>query len=95
MSADLVVARRRAPDPYDAFFDIAPEDILLVLRQGTVVLRDASLDAAFVEVRGGESPLFSVRLGQTEKRVAENVGALLADLRACGVPANLPISVAQ
>jgi hypothetical protein len=40
---DFVVARRRGSDPWDAFFAITPEDILLVVKDGQPVLVDSSL----------------------------------------------------
>lgn len=42
---DFVVARRRRADPWDAFFAITPEDILLVVKDGETVLADRSLGA--------------------------------------------------
>jgi cytosine/adenosine deaminase-related metal-dependent hydrolase len=85
--ADVVVARKKARDPLDAFFAIDPEDVLLVLRAGSVVLCDASLQA--VRVR---RPCSSLRLGATTKRVAEDVPGLLACLGRYSVRPNLPIA---
>jgi len=42
---DFVVARRRRPDPWDAFFALTPDDILLVFKDGKPVLADRSLGA--------------------------------------------------
>jgi len=42
---DFVVARRRGSDPWDAFFAITPDDILLVVKDGQPVLADRSLGA--------------------------------------------------
>ena len=85
-AADLVVARKKAENPWDAFFAVQPEDILLVLRGGKVMLYDASLE---MQAPPG---LFSVvRLGATEKRVAEDIPALLAAIRSAGGRPNLPI----
>ncbi len=88
--ADLVVARKRAENRWDAFFSVNPEDILLVLRGGKVLLCDASLDAAFVP-----RPFSMVRLGGSAKWVAEDVPALLTRIRECGVEPNLPITEAR
>jgi cytosine/adenosine deaminase-related metal-dependent hydrolase len=87
MVADIVVARKNAQDPWDAFFAVNPEDILLVLREGSIVLCDASVDA------GPLVGSFSVvRLGSREKLVAEDVPGMFAALRKCGVESNLPIA---
>jgi cytosine/adenosine deaminase-related metal-dependent hydrolase len=42
---DFVVARRRRLDPWEAFFAVTPEDILLVVKDGQPVLADRSLGA--------------------------------------------------
>jgi cytosine/adenosine deaminase-related metal-dependent hydrolase len=84
--ADVVVARKKAHDPWDAFFAVDPEDILLVLRSGAVVLCDASLR---LRPPGGRFSV--VRLGTREKLVAEDVPEILAGIRQCGVEPNLPI----
>jgi cytosine/adenosine deaminase-related metal-dependent hydrolase len=83
--SDLVVARKKAHDAWDAFFAVDPEDILLVLKRGVVVLCDDSVDAV------PASGIFSViRLGARRKRVAEDVAGILAGIRACGIEPNLP-----
>jgi cytosine/adenosine deaminase-related metal-dependent hydrolase len=87
-NADLVVARKKAKGPYDAFFAVEPQDILLVLRRGQVVLHDASLGLPV-----GRGPLSMVGLGGSEKWVAEDVPAVLAGMREYGVEPNLPITV--
>jgi cytosine/adenosine deaminase-related metal-dependent hydrolase len=86
-TADLVIARKKASDPWDAFFAVTPEDILLVLKDGQVVLRDPS-------VAGGRDHAHASRigLGSTEKWVAEDVPDLLACLRRYGIASNLPIA---
>jgi hypothetical protein len=60
---------------------------LLVLRAGSVVLSDASIEA--VRVR---RPCSSLRLGATTKRVAEDVPDLFACLARYRVQPNLPIA---
>jgi cytosine/adenosine deaminase-related metal-dependent hydrolase len=85
--ANLVVARRKARNVYDAFFAVDPEDILLVLKGGAIVLCDASLD---IRPAGQSS---SVRIGTSEKWVAEDVPGIVAVLRKWGVQPNLPIAL--
>jgi cytosine/adenosine deaminase-related metal-dependent hydrolase len=86
-TADVVVARKKARDPWDAFFAVEPEDVLLVLRAGGVVLSDASLEG--VRAR---RPCSALRLGAATKRVAEDVPGLLGSLRRYAVEPNLPIA---
>ncbi len=86
--ADVVVARKRARDRWDAFFSVTPEDILLVLRNGQVVLCDRSVDAIADRQDGSV-----VRIGSTAKWVAEDVSEILARMRHHGVASNLPVTV--
>jgi cytosine/adenosine deaminase-related metal-dependent hydrolase len=88
-AADVVVARRKARDPLDAFFAVTPEDILLVLRAGEVLLFDRSVQAV------ARRPGSVVRLGSTAKWVAEDVPDLLARMGRHRVASNLPVSVAE
>jgi cytosine/adenosine deaminase-related metal-dependent hydrolase len=84
--ADFVVARKKARDPWDAFFAVNPEDILLVVREGNVILRDASLDVGPLA-----APFSIVRLRGTEKLVAEDVPEILAAIRRYGIEPNVPL----
>jgi cytosine/adenosine deaminase-related metal-dependent hydrolase len=88
-TADVVIARRKAQDPWDAFFAVDPEDILLVLRDGAPILCDASVEGVRID-----GPWSSLRLGAATKRVAEDVPDLLARLRRYAAAPNLPIAVA-
>lgn len=87
-AADLVVARKKALDRWDAFFAVDPEDVLLVLRAGSVVLCDASIKPP----RAGR-PWSALRLGAATKLVAEDVPDLLACLARYRVQPNLPIDL--
>jgi cytosine/adenosine deaminase-related metal-dependent hydrolase len=90
--ADLVVAKKKRPNRWDAFFAVDPEDILLVLRGGAVVLCDASLDWA---PRGGpfSSQFSTVRIGASEKLVADDVPAICGAIRSYGIAPNTHIAV--
>ncbi|MBB6254209.1 hypothetical protein [Nitrospirillum iridis] len=70
---DLVIARRTASDPWDAFFALTPADLLLVARGGRPVLVDDRLEAP---------PGFgALRVGGTRKHLALPVADLLAAVR--------------
>ena len=86
-SADVVVAQKKVHPRWDAFFAVEPEDILLVLRNGAIVLADASLDLPFPA-----GPSSVLRIGGREKRVAEDLPGLLARIEGCGVESNLPVA---
>jgi cytosine/adenosine deaminase-related metal-dependent hydrolase len=87
LTADVVVARKKVPHRWDAFFAVEPEDILLVLRGGAVVLADTCVDLPFPA-----GPSSVLRIGGREKRVAQDVPGLLARIEACGVASNLPVA---
>lgn len=74
---DIVVARKKGEDPLKAFFDINPEDILLVSRGGAVVLVDGSLRGH----AGIDEKLFPVTVNGTEKFIVEDFPTLAAALR--------------
>ena len=42
--ADIVVVKKKSENHYDAFFNINPEDILLIIRSGKIILFDESLE---------------------------------------------------
>lgn len=42
--ADIVVVKKKNENNYDTFFNINPEDILLIIRSGKIILFDESLD---------------------------------------------------
>jgi imidazolonepropionase-like amidohydrolase/SAM-dependent methyltransferase len=75
--ADIVIARKRRDDQRDAFFEIKPEDILLVVSRGTVVLLDPSLGA----LPGIKARLFPVDVNGVEKLAAEDYSRLAKRLR--------------
>jgi cytosine/adenosine deaminase-related metal-dependent hydrolase len=84
---DIVVARKKASDLWDAFFAVTPEDILLVLRNGEIVLCDGPVDAAVGRRLGSV-----VRIGSSAKWVAEDVPEILARMRHYGIEPNLPVT---
>jgi cytosine/adenosine deaminase-related metal-dependent hydrolase len=87
-AADVVVARKKAHDRWEAFFALDPEDLLLVVRAGRVVVCDASLAAGIP--RGRSS---TVWLSGREKHVDEEVPAMIASLRRHGVEPNGPVGI--
>jgi hypothetical protein len=85
--ADVVVARKKASDRWDAFFAVEPEDILLVVRGGEVVLSDVAVAVSHSARRRSH-----LRLADREKRVNEDVVALTAALSSAGVTPSVPVS---
>ncbi|MBV6421100.1 MAG: 5'-deoxyadenosine deaminase [Ignavibacteriaceae bacterium] len=42
--ADIVVVKKKSENNYDAFFNVNPEDILIIIRSGKIILFDESLE---------------------------------------------------
>ena len=76
-AADIVVARKHHDDQRDAFFAINPEDILLVMKDGAIVLLDASLRPHLC----ADGNLFPAAVNGVEKLTAENYFELARTLR--------------
>jgi cytosine/adenosine deaminase-related metal-dependent hydrolase len=88
-AADLVVARKKTADPWEAFFALDPEDLLLVLRDGVPLLVDRSLEGAPPPPTG-----FAVRVGGAQKIIAEDAPSLLKEIRVRGLRPNLDLEAA-
>jgi cytosine/adenosine deaminase-related metal-dependent hydrolase len=76
MKADIVIARKRQDDPREAFFAINPEDILLVMREGKIILLDSSIQQTLPEI-GALSP---VSVNGCIKLTVGNLSRLATDL---------------
>jgi cytosine/adenosine deaminase-related metal-dependent hydrolase len=73
-AADVVVAEKRFKDSIEAFFAVEPENILLVIKHGRVVLCDASLRSYVVP----ETVPFTTTVNGRQKFTAEDCGASLS-----------------
>ena len=87
-AADIVVMRRRHTDQREAFFATNPEDILLVMKNGDVVLLDASLRGQCA----AEANLFPLVVNGVEKFTADNYRDLARALRSL-LP-SIPVPIA-
>ncbi len=87
MSADVVVARKRFEDQREAFFAIDPEDILLVVNGGRVVLVDASLRGQLP----ANPKLFPIAINNVEKFTVEDYADLSSAVRSFIACIPLPI----
>lgn len=75
-AGDFVVARRRCGDDWDAFFAIAPADILLVMHQKRVALFDAALAGA----TSFGTDFFPIDWGEVRKYVRMPMQHILREL---------------
>jgi cytosine/adenosine deaminase-related metal-dependent hydrolase len=88
--ADLTIARRKGDTFWDAFFAVDPEDILMVLRQGRILLVDEEL---WPQVRDVTPPMDRVLVGRRAKRVAGGIAALARSIERAQPDAVLPVTV--
>lgn len=79
-TGDIVVARCRQKDPWESFFSLCPDDILLVIARGAPVLVDGSL---WQPLQGcvADSRMVRIRLTNSVKHVALNPPDLIRTLR--------------
>jgi cytosine/adenosine deaminase-related metal-dependent hydrolase len=87
VAADLVVARKRHPDQREAFFAVNPEDILMVVKAGRIVLLDASLKG---QLPAGVK-LLPVAVNGVKKFTVENCFELVRAIRTFVRTISIPI----
>lgn len=80
--ADIVVARKkRSATVTENFFQLNPEDILLVMHRGEVKLFDASLRAQVKPLNGINGNFQPITIRQSRKYVKGNLPALIQQIR--------------
>ncbi len=90
MDADLVIARRPEGRGWDGFYQLGPEDMLLVLKAGQPVLFDESLMESIKEYgRGAYHP---IKVGVSTKYLALDAPAMIREVDRLS---NLPIELAD
>jgi len=77
-NGDLVIARKKRPARWDAFYSITPADILLVMSAGRAVLADETLVSAHPQMFGS---LTKLSLPTGAKWVALDTDELTVELR--------------
>lgn len=83
----VVVARKKADDSLNAFFELNPEDILLVVINGVVRLVDESI------LQGYESGFSRIQVGPAQKLVSEADASVLKLLMNYSVRVPLDVSL--
>ena len=87
--ADIVIARKRRDDQYEAFFAANPEDILLVMKNGVIILLDPSLRSQ----ADLDAPLYPMVVNGVEKLTVENYAEVGRQLRSF-LP-SIPVPIAE
>ncbi|MES2006099.1 MAG: amidohydrolase family protein [Bacteroidota bacterium] len=81
--ADMVVARRNGrADLYDAFYAVNPEDILLVVKNGKIVLIDEEILQQQTHAGNITDGMSEIYLNKTRKYITGNLPKLVQEIRA-------------
>ncbi|MEI7736753.1 MAG: amidohydrolase family protein, partial [Ferruginibacter sp.] len=92
--ADLVVAKKKLARNTDAFYAIDPNDILLVLQQGSIQVFDGELKEQLQDEGVNTSEFSAVIINGAIKYMRGNIGALINTIRTYYPGAVLPVSAA-
>jgi cytosine/adenosine deaminase-related metal-dependent hydrolase len=92
--ADIVVASKKpGGDPWDAFYALNPEDILLVLHKGDIVYFDGSLYPQILALYLPMDSYFKFSVNGVEKFVKGNLPALVHEIRTYDPGIQFPVNV--
>ncbi|MGZ5244958.1 MAG: amidohydrolase family protein [Bacteroidia bacterium] len=93
-SADVVIAKvnDKNKTALNAFFAVQPEDILLVIHKGNIRLFDATLYANFTSLNIDTQHFYNISLNGSEKYVAGNLPALIAEIKNYYPEAEFPVN---
>jgi len=90
-TADIVIARKKTTDAMQAFFATTPEDILLVVKNGMIILFDESL---LPQLRTIHPDDYSrIRLAATSKFVYGNLPSLVREIQKYHTAVQLPVEI--
>ena len=92
MRADLVIARKLNLNALDSFFNLNPEDILLVVHNGDILLFDASLEAQLTACHYPISDFSAISLNGSRKFVKGDLRALMSDITGYYPEASFPVT---
>lgn len=91
--ADIVVARKNnSNDRYNAFFSVNPEDILLILHKGQIVLLDESLINQLNQNEFLKS-FSKIFINNNCKYVQGNLPALMKEIKRYNPDTNFPVEI--
>ena len=89
-NADLVVAKSTHKQGFDAFYEITPADLLLVIHQGKIRLFDEDLLGQLGKLKEGFSQIY---INGVCKYVQGDLPGLMADIRKYQPSTNFPESI--
>ena len=74
--ADIVIAKKNAPNDFDSFFSLNPEDILLILHNGEIKLFDTILSDKINNTDCKVNNFSKIFMGESCKYVEGNLPGL-------------------
>jgi cytosine/adenosine deaminase-related metal-dependent hydrolase len=86
--ADLIITKNKGLKNYSAFFAIKPEDILLIVRHGTILLFDESIKIQLTTLHLNNYS--KIKIGNTCKYVVGNLSKLITEIRNYAPNINFP-----
>jgi len=94
--ADIVIAKRKnIENGLDAFFALAPEDILMVIKNGTIQLFDSSLAEQLSRTGIDIGTYSKIVLADSIKYVTGDIGELMKKIRSYYHDVVFPINIAE
>lgn len=89
---DVVVAKKKRDNYYDSFFSLTPEDILLIIKDGEVVLYDESLQHQ-LHNKTSNHHFDQIHIAQNKKFVHGNLAALVQQIQLINPAIKFPFDV--
>jgi hypothetical protein len=92
--ADIVVAGKEPGSPMEAFFEVHPETILMIVKNGNVILFDESLLTQFVSQKINTTEFCRARINSRMKYVRGNLRELIRSIKHYANDISLPVEPA-
>jgi cytosine/adenosine deaminase-related metal-dependent hydrolase len=93
-NADVVVAEKKSGKPIDVFFELNPEDILMIMKTGNIILFDESLLSQFVDQKINTTEFCRICMNGRFKYVKGDPKNLIKQVRSYAKDIFIPIETA-
>ncbi len=92
-AADIVVAEKTADNFFDSFYGIEPRNILMVIKNGNIILADAAFSDSLKNIRADLSNFTEISVDGRNKFIKGGLGALCGRIKAYSSAASLPFEL--
>lgn len=93
--ADIIIVKRKEDaDKWNAFYDLNPEDIFLVMHRGEVKLIDESISQMLLKIGFNTNDLNRIKLNDSIKIVAGDISSLITEIKKHKPDIQLPVEIA-